>query len=225
MRTKSDHQDQDILLVEDSSADIFLVKQAIQAHGLPVNLQVAEDGERAIEFIDRAESEPDTPSPKAVLLDLNLPKKTGADVLMRLRRSNKFRDVPIIIVTSSGSDRDREQMKRLGATRYFQKPSAFDDFLKLGAVLAEVLETTPWADCEKRSMTFTKCETCNKLINAYEAAVTAYAHACETLSCLMKDDFNQAWDKCEKRRHACRSASEELLEHVRSNHGILRQRS
>src|SRR5262249_48024872 len=96
--------------------------------------------ERAVEFIDDAEHDGKAAAFRAVLLDLNLPKKTGAEVLEHLRHSPKHGGVPVIIVTSSGSRDDRERTERLGATRYFEKPTALDDFFKLGQILRQVLD-------------------------------------------------------------------------------------
>jgi len=129
----------DVLLVEDNPGDVFLVEEAVRAHELPVVLHVAEDGERAMEFIDRAEHGADAPALKAVLLDLNLPKKPGTEVLQRIRKSPTYRHIPVIIVTSSGSESDRRQAETLGASRYFQKPMEFEEFLKLGEILKQVL--------------------------------------------------------------------------------------
>jgi len=135
----------DVLLVEDNGADIILVKEAVRVHEVPITLHVAEDGERAMEFIERAECDATAPSPKIVLLDLNLPRRTGAEVLARLRQSPKYRHIPVIIVSSSGSERDRKQMEKLGASLYFQKPVGLEEFLKLGEILRRVLADQEYA--------------------------------------------------------------------------------
>jgi CheY-like chemotaxis protein len=129
-----------VLLVEDNRADVFLVEQAIEFHQVPVRLLVAEDGEEACQYFERADHDEHTPCPEVVLLDLNLPKRSGAEVLARVRTSQKCRDVPVVILTSSDSLEDRREASRLGADRYFRKPTSYREFLGIGAVLNEVLK-------------------------------------------------------------------------------------
>ena len=106
---------------------------------LPLEVHIAADGEKAIEFIDRAETDPESPSPHFLLLDLNLPKKDGFEVLRRLRASAKFKNIPVLIMTSSDSPGDRNRAAELGAG-YFRKPGSYDGFLKLGTVLRQLIE-------------------------------------------------------------------------------------
>lgn len=107
-------------------------------HNLPLRIYVVPDGEQAINFISRAESDPEAPCPDLVLLDLNLPRKDGFEVLRRLRQSEKCRDIPVIVITSSNAPLDRSMAADLGA-RYFRKPPSYDEFMKLGAELKSVL--------------------------------------------------------------------------------------
>jgi CheY-like chemotaxis protein len=132
-----------IVLVEDAAADVFLVRQALEKDGLNFHLRVLEDGEVAVEFIDNLDRNEALPCPDVMLLDLNLPKKTGDQVLERMRNSPKCRQVPVVIVTSSDSPKDRARAALFGATRYFQKPSKLDDFMKLGALVKSVIEHSP----------------------------------------------------------------------------------
>jgi two-component system, chemotaxis family, response regulator Rcp1 len=132
-----------LLLVEDNRADVLLVKDALALHQVQVQLHVAPDGEEALNFIERAEQDCNAPAPGVVLLDLNLPKRTGAEVLSRLRQSGKLKDIPVVILTSSDSPKDREETSRLGATRYFRKPTGYDEFLNIGRVLKEIIEGSP----------------------------------------------------------------------------------
>jgi two-component system response regulator len=126
------------LLAEDNLPDALLVREAITAEGLPVEFHMATDGERTIEFIARAENDPDAPGPHVLLLDLNLPKLDGFEVLRRLRASNKYKDVPVLIVSSSDSQSDRSEAAKLGA-RYFRKPVTYEEFLKIGPFLRAFL--------------------------------------------------------------------------------------
>jgi DNA-binding response OmpR family regulator len=127
------------VLAEDNPADVMLVREAIQMHALPIDLKVIQDGQQAFEFIEESESDDCTPSPELLILDLNLPRRDGQQILKRARQSSKYNQVPIVIITSSDSPRDRAETERLGANRYFRKPSNFDEFMKLGEVLREVL--------------------------------------------------------------------------------------
>jgi DNA-binding response OmpR family regulator len=116
------------------------VRHAIGKENLPVEVHVAEDGERAVAFIEAAEKDADAPFPHLVLLDLNLPKIDGLDVLRRIRASEKCKAVAVLVVTSSDSPSDRRGAAELDAG-YFQKPVTYDEFLKLGAVLREFLSS------------------------------------------------------------------------------------
>ena len=128
-----------ILLVEDNRADVFLVEEAIKAHAVPVEIHAVEDGAEAVAVIERAETDPEAFCPVMVVLDLNLPKKSGAEVLRLMRESPRFKTLPVIVLTSSDSVRDRTEVARLGADRYFRKPATYDEFLEVGAVLNEML--------------------------------------------------------------------------------------
>lgn len=127
------------MLIEDSPIDVFLVKAAIAAHGLDIELHVLENGEQATGFIARIESDDSAACPDLFLLDLNLPRTSGFEVLSRLRRSKRCASVPVLVVTSSDADKDRAESAALGATSYFRKPSGYEAFLKIGEVIREML--------------------------------------------------------------------------------------
>ena len=128
------------LLAEDNRADVLLVEEAIDLYNLSVQLHIVDDGEKAISFIEAAENDPEAPCPEFLLLDLNLPKRSGKEVLQRVRQSAKCKNIPVLIITSSDLQNDREELAQLGADRYFRKPSDYDQFLKVGEVLKELLE-------------------------------------------------------------------------------------
>lgn len=128
-----------VLLVEDNAADVFLVRQAISSYELGVQLQTLKDGEEAIRWFDRMDVDPSITCPELVLLDLNLPKSSGEEVLAHIRRSKRGAQVPVLIVTSSDSQRERAATRRLGVVGYFRKPSNYDLFLKLGELIRDVL--------------------------------------------------------------------------------------
>lgn len=129
-----------ILLAEDNPGDVFLVRRALEKHDLPTRLIVVEDGQAAIRFIEKADSDETADRPDLVLLDLNLPRATGSRVLTRLRQSPRCAGTPIIIITSSDSPLDRENSANLGATGYFQKPGDLAGFMQLGRIVRDALE-------------------------------------------------------------------------------------
>jgi chemotaxis family two-component system response regulator Rcp1 len=129
-----------ILLAEDNLGDVLLVQEALKSHKIPHELHVVRDGDEALAIIEHM-GEPDgIPCPDLMLLDLNLPKVDGAEVLGRFRKHPQCAETPVIVITSSDAHRDRERMAQFGIARYFRKPSDLSAFLKLGAVVAEVVE-------------------------------------------------------------------------------------
>jgi chemotaxis family two-component system response regulator Rcp1 len=119
--------------------DALVVQEAIRAEGLAVKFHLAADGERALDFLARAEKDPEAPWPQALLLDLNLPRIDGLEVLRRLRARPQFKDLPVVIVTSSDSPSDRSEAARLGA-RYFRKIASYSEFMKIGPFVRVFLE-------------------------------------------------------------------------------------
>jgi len=126
-----------ILLAEDNRADVYLVRSSLKKHGIVHQLIVAEDGEDAIRLIEGVVS--GTLDVGLVLLDLNLPKKSGREVLQRLRDNRSVTTVPVIVITSSDSQTERVEMIDLGAQAYFRKPSRFEEFMQLGELVKQVV--------------------------------------------------------------------------------------
>ena len=129
-----------IVLAEDNRADVFLVRQALEEHQIEHELHVIKDGAEAMKFVASMGKSGFPPCPDLVLLDLNLPKGDGSEVLTELRKHPECADTPVIIVTSSDAPKDRERMLKLGITRYFRKPSDLAAFMELGAVVREVMQ-------------------------------------------------------------------------------------
>lgn len=128
-----------ILLAEDNSGDVFLVRRALQKHQIEFVITMIEDGEAAITYINAADSSGHQDPPDLVLLDLNLPRSSGTDVLKALKSSPSFQNAPVIVLTSSDSPRDREKALRLGAAHYFCKPTDLAGFMALGQVVARIM--------------------------------------------------------------------------------------
>jgi two-component system, chemotaxis family, response regulator Rcp1 len=128
-----------VFLVEDNPADIFFVRTALRSEGIDSDVLVAQDGEKAIAFVETTDSDPEARCPKVILLDLNLPRTSGMEVLRCVKRSARFSDVPVIIVTSSDAATDRAEAASLGANGYFLKPQNLDEYMKLGSIVKAVL--------------------------------------------------------------------------------------
>jgi len=125
--------------VEDAEPDVFLVREALERDGLEFELEVLDDGEKAVDFIDRIDQDPAIRRPNLLLLDLNLPKKSGGQVLERVRQSPACADVPVVILTSSDSPMDKARAAQYKATEYFKKPSKWDEFMRLGPLVRDLL--------------------------------------------------------------------------------------
>jgi chemotaxis family two-component system response regulator Rcp1 len=130
-----------ILLAEDNLADVLLVERALDAHHIAHELHVVKDGGEALAFVARMGKDDATPCPDVFLLDLNLPKAEGHEILREFRKHPACVHTPVIAVTSSDMPKDRMQMAELGVDRYFRKPSDLEAFLKLGMVIREVIAT------------------------------------------------------------------------------------
>lgn len=121
----------EVLLVEDNPADAELTLRALQKNGAVKNVQHLWDGAEALDFLfcrgkyaDRGPARP----PQIVLLDLKLPKVDGCEVLREIKRDPRTRSIPVIILTSSGEERDLVESYRLGVNSYIQKPVNFAEF-------------------------------------------------------------------------------------------------
>lgn len=127
-----------IVLAEDNPGDVRLIREALNLQSFEYDLHVQRDGEQMLDFLDRLERG-EVPCPDLVLLDLNLPRTEGTEILARLHQSPHFASVPVIIVSSSDSPRDRETHLLLGAADYFLKPSDYDAFMELGSMVRKTL--------------------------------------------------------------------------------------
>ena len=123
-----------ILLVEDNLDEILLTKRAFAICHISENLLVARDGQDVLDLLYSHETHEETfpkKIPSVILLDLNLPKISGQDVLRRIRANAETSRIPVIILTSSTDDRDISECYRLGIHEYVRKPTSFSEFIDL----------------------------------------------------------------------------------------------
>lgn len=120
-----------ILLVEDNPNDVELILHVFQWCNLETKVEVVRDGEQALDriFGTGRYAENPLPRPKVILLDLKLPKMSGIDVLKRLKESSETRNIPVVVLTSSGEERDIVESYNLGVNSYIVKPVNFNEFV------------------------------------------------------------------------------------------------
>ena len=128
-----------ILLAEDSRADILMVREALKAHEIAHELHVAVNGEEALAFIARMGKPGEPPCPDILLLDLNLPRADGLDVLREFRQNPECASTPVIVMSSSNAPRDREGAAALDVTCYFAKPMSYEKFIQLGQLIKDAV--------------------------------------------------------------------------------------
>ncbi|MBS3996809.1 MAG: response regulator [Hydrogenophaga sp.] len=120
---------QPILLVEDNPMDLDLTLRAFSKKKFANSIQIARDGEEALAFVPRWDA--GEPVPAVILLDINMPKVTGLEVLMQLKNHPRYRRVPVVMLTSSREDRDLKAAYDLGANSYIEKPVSFTKFIEV----------------------------------------------------------------------------------------------
>ena len=118
-----------VLSVEDDDAAYHLLEIAFDDIGKDFNLYRVIDGEQAIAFLRRSGSYSNTPKPDLILLNLNLPRISGFDVLEAMQRDNSIRDIPAVAFSSSSLSADRARCLALGAKHFVSKPTDFDEFM------------------------------------------------------------------------------------------------
>ena len=120
----------EILLVEDSPADIIITRESFQEAKLLNSLHVVEDGVQALEFLRRQGAYASAPRPDLILLDLNLPRKNGREVLAEVKCDPDLMSIPVVILTTSSADEDILKAYNLHANCYVVKPVGFENFHK-----------------------------------------------------------------------------------------------
>jgi CheY-like chemotaxis protein len=130
----------EILLAEDNPADVYLIRRALRDHGVDLAVRVCGDGKETLQILSREGVYQQRLPLELIILDLNLPRHDGIEILQRLRASAEFDRVPVVVLTSSDSPRDRQSATRLGATLYLRKPTSLEQFLAMGQLFKRLLE-------------------------------------------------------------------------------------
>ena len=119
-----------ILMIEDNAADVRLTREAFADQQIAGSLHVVRDGVEALEFLRRLPPFGAAPAPDLILLDLNLPRKSGRELLVELKSDPSLMLIPVVVLSTSGALRDVQECYRLHANAYVQKPVDFDRFVQ-----------------------------------------------------------------------------------------------
>jgi CheY-like chemotaxis protein len=133
MRARAVTRDIELLLIEDNPTDVLFTEEALRALRAPVRLHVARDGEEALWFLHGIGEHAGAPRPDLILLDLNLPKVSGLEVLDEVKRDPRLRRIPVVVLTTSSAEDDIRRTYDLHANSYITKPlgiGAYSDALR-----------------------------------------------------------------------------------------------
>jgi CheY-like chemotaxis protein len=119
----------EVLLVEDDSGDVVITQEALVGSKLVHNLHVVDNGERAVDFLRRQGDYHDATRPDLILLDLNLPRLDGREVLARIKADESLRQIPVVVLTGSDAEEDVLRSYDLHANAYVTKPVEFEAFI------------------------------------------------------------------------------------------------
>ena len=121
----------EILLAEDNPGDVRLTQEAFKEGDMLINLHVAADGVEATEFLKKEGNYADAPSPDLILLDLNMPRKNGREVLEEIKADEKLRRIPVVVLTTSQAEEDIIRSYDLHANCFITKPVDMDQFIEV----------------------------------------------------------------------------------------------
>jgi DNA-binding response OmpR family regulator len=139
-----------ILVIEDNGSDVFLLDRALKKQNLKFELVHLLSGGEALAFIHRQGAYADAVIPDLILVDLNLYKYTGEDILREIQRATHLAGVPVCVWSSSQSRRDEALLKELGISKFITKPSGLDQFMEIGKIIVDLVRqvANPRADCQ-----------------------------------------------------------------------------
>lgn len=128
-----------ILVIEDNRSDVFLLDRALKKQDFRFELVHLLNGNEALAFIRRQGAYAGAAIPDLILVDLNLSKYTGEDILREVRNASHLGGIPVCVWSSSRSRRDEALLNRLGVSKFITKPSGLDQFMKIGKIIADLL--------------------------------------------------------------------------------------
>ena len=129
MAYRDDLKPVDVLLVEDDPGDVLMTREAFEFYKIRNPLHVVSDGEQALQFVRRTGPYADAPRPGLILLDVNLPRVSGLEVLAELKQDPELRTIPVVMLTTSQADEDILRSYQLHANAYVSKPVDFEQFI------------------------------------------------------------------------------------------------
>ena len=136
-----------ILLVEDNAGDVLLIKEAFEEARIINEISTVGNGEAAINFLEKLEPYQESESPDLILLDINMPRKNGIEVLDHIKKSEVLRQIPVIMLTTSSDDNDILKSYQSHANCYITKPVNMDDFMdtisKIEAFWVQLVKLPP----------------------------------------------------------------------------------
>jgi CheY-like chemotaxis protein len=121
----------DVLLVEDDPGDVLMTREAFEDHKVQNNLEVVSDGVDAVAYLRKKGRYADATTPDLILLDLNLPRKDGREVLAEIKADENLRSIPVVVLTTSEAEEDVVRSYSLHANAYVTKPVDFEQFLRI----------------------------------------------------------------------------------------------
>src|SRR5437868_3457038 len=130
-----------IVLIEDNPADVFMLREAFRRASLPCDVTHLNNGEKAVDLFFGGHHRDEWRSPHLVILDLNLPRLDGLELLRAIRSNPEHRSLPVVVFTSSDSPLDRDAATALGIKAYIVKPSDLNEFMRIGVTLREICAT------------------------------------------------------------------------------------
>lgn len=128
-----------VLVIEDNTGDVYLIREALLQADLKVELTTFSDGEEALLYVTAYGNTESASQPDVVLLDLNLPKSSGLEILRAIRGTRFMVAVPVAVMTSSIAPRDKESLLGYDVACCITKPADLDEFLNIGAIVREIL--------------------------------------------------------------------------------------
>ena len=136
-----------ILLVDDDPDDIAIMMRAIKKSKIENRVYAEGGGEQALNFLWRGKESKDVPVPGLILLDLKMPRVNGFDVLKQIKQDAELKSIPVIMFTSSESDKDIRKAYQLGCNNYITKPSTFKNLVEIVTILCDywlIVSRIPW---------------------------------------------------------------------------------